>query len=202
MTGPRRRPGRPPNAAAAYQATPSNPPVAPITKRDFEAEARVSGESSPATEQPVMPPPPVDLTKALTHPPKADKSEPRRRRASVGGHSLKLTAPARKGQNRRWFNEDGNRLADAKELGYEFVSETGLKTSDPGSRVSRLVGTKANGEPLHAYLMETPDELYAEGVAEKEAANRLIDEAITAGRDSTGRIGDTQYGHGSITTDR
>jgi hypothetical protein len=128
-------------------------------------------------------------------------SPKRRRRSSVGGHALKLTAPTREGHTRRFVNDDGNRLAEMQELGYEFVSDTGIKTTDPGSRVSRLVGTKANGEPLHAYLMETPDELYAEGVAEKEAANRLIDEAIEAGRDSTGRL-ENQYGHGSITTDR
>jgi hypothetical protein len=126
----------------------------------------------------------------------------RRRRTSVGGHSLKLTAPQRDGQKRRWVNDDGNRIADMTELGYEFVSETGIQTSDPGSRVSRLVGTKANGEPLHAYLMETPDELYAQGVDEKEAANRQIDEAITAGRDSTGRMDEHQYGHGSIKVER
>jgi hypothetical protein len=126
----------------------------------------------------------------------------RRRRSSVGGHSLKLSAPSREGQSRRWVNDDGNRLADMAELGYEFVSETGIQTADPGSRVTRLVGTKANGEPLHAYLMETPDELYAQGEAEKEAANRQIDEAITAGRDSTGRMDEKTYGHGSIKVER
>lgn len=125
----------------------------------------------------------------------------RRRRASVGGHALKLSAPTREGVKRRWVNDDGNRIAEARELGYDFVSETGIQTADPGSHVTRLVGTKANGEPLHAHLMETPDELYAEGVAEKEAANRLIDEAITAGRDSTGRL-ENQYGHGSIKVER
>ena len=127
----------------------------------------------------------------------------RRRRASVGGHSMKLSAPSRAGHTRRWFNDDGNRIADAEELGYDFVTDKGIKTSSPGSRVSRLVGTKANGEPLHAYLMETPDELYAEGVAEKEAHNRQIDDAIKAGRDSTGQMSSNEtYGQGSIKSDR
>jgi hypothetical protein len=127
---------------------------------------------------------------------------PRRRRSNVGGFAMKLSAPSREGEKRRWVNDDGNRLAEMNELGYAFVSETGIQTSDPGSRVTRLVGTKANGEPLHAYLMETPDELYAQGEAEKEAANRQIDEAITAGRDSTGRMDENQYGHGSIKVER
>jgi hypothetical protein len=71
-------------------------------------------------------------------------------------------------------------------LGYEHVTDTGVQTSSPGSRISRLVGTKANGEPLQAFLMETPNELYAEGVAEREDQNRLVDEAISAGRDVDG----------------
>jgi hypothetical protein len=90
------------------------------------------------------------------------------------------------------------------ELGYDHVCEPDTKSTDVGSRVSRLVGTKANGEPLRAYLMETPDELYAEGVAEKETHNRQIDDAITAGVDSTGQLGPKSetYGQGSIQQDR
>lgn len=127
----------------------------------------------------------------------------RRRRASTGGHALKLAAPTRPGFTRRWFNDDGNRLADAHELGYDHVHEAGITTTDLGSRTSRLVGTKANGEPLRAYLMETPDELYAEGLAEKEAHNRQIDDAIAAGRDSTGQMSSMEtYGQGSIQRDR
>jgi hypothetical protein len=133
----------------------------------------------------------------------APEPEKRRRRASVGGHAMKLQAPGRAGFTRRWFNDDGNRIADADELGYDYVTDKGIKTSSPGSRVSRLVGTKANGEPLHAYLMETPNELYAEGLAEKEAFNRQIDDAIVAGRDSTGQlVSNETYGSGSIQRDR
>src|SRR6185369_8463535 len=143
--------------------------------------------------------------------PAAEAQEPiaktsRRRRASTGGHSLKLAAPGRAGYSRRWVNDDGNNLADKQELAYDFVHETGITSSDTGTRISRLVGTKANGEPLRAYLMETPDELYAEGVAEKEAHNRQIDEAIAAGRDLDGPMSavpsSETYGQGSIKRDR
>lgn len=126
----------------------------------------------------------------------------RRRRKSVGGFVSKLDAPLRQGETRRWVNDDAGRIDELRELGYEFVSEKGIQTADPGSRISRLVGTKANGEPLHAYLMETPDELFAQGQSEREAACQLIDEAITAGRDSTGRMDEHQYGQGSIKSDR
>ena len=126
----------------------------------------------------------------------------RRRRASVGGHALKLTAPARPGYTRRWVNDADNRIAEIDELAYDFVNEAGIKTDDPSSRVAKIVGTKANGEPLKAYLMETPDELYADGVAEKEAHNARIDTAIREGRDSTGHMDENSYGHGSIKVDR
>jgi len=126
----------------------------------------------------------------------------RRRRASVGGHAMKLTAPERPGFKRRWFNDDGNRLADAHELGYDRVYDPEAQTSDLGSGISRLVGTKANGEPLRAYLMETPDELFAQGVAEKEARNRIVDDAIVSGFDSTGQMSSKEtYGHGEIKRD-
>lgn len=108
----------------------------------------------------------------------------RRRRASVGGHALKLQAPTRPGYTRRWFNDDGNRIAEAGELAYDFVRDPDAKSTDVGSRISRLVGTKPNGDPLRAFLMETPDELYAEGVAEREAELRAIDETIQNGQDS------------------
>ena len=127
----------------------------------------------------------------------------RRRRGTVGGHSLRLQAPSRDGYTRRWVNDDGNRIADAEELAYDFVSEPLAKSSDAGSRVSRLVGTKANGEPLRAYLMETPHELYADGLAEKEALNRTVDEAIASGSPVDGQgLRDLVPDQGSIQRDR
>lgn len=128
----------------------------------------------------------------------------RRRRASVGGHSLKLQAPPRPGYVRRWVNDEGNRIANAEELAYDFVLDTSIQGTGEGSRVSRLVGTKANGEPLRAYLMETPEEEYRAGQADKEAHNRQIDDAIMQGVDTTGQIAPKgeQYGEGSIKRDR
>lgn len=147
--------------------------------------------------------PPKVAEAAQTETPAADTTK-RRRRASVGGHALKLAAPERPGYTRRWVNDDGNRIANAEELAYDFVSDPSIKSTDAGSRISRLVGTKANGEPLRAFLMETPHELYAEGVAEKEAHNRQIDEAISAGISTDGQFGSDSetYGKGSIKRDR
>jgi len=111
----------------------------------------------------------------------------RRRRASVGGHALKLKAPEREGYIRRWINDKDNRLADAQELAYDFVTDSAIQSTGEGSRVSRLVGTKANGEPLRAYLMETPAEEYRAGIAEKEAHLQEIDAAMHAIVDETGK---------------
>jgi len=162
----------------------------------------IHASAAPAPEEPVKLAEVVPGSKQAQASEEAPEQPRRRRRASVGGLALKLSAPPRPGYSRRWVNDSGNRVAEAEELGYTPVSDTGLKTSSPGSTVSRLVGTKAGGEPLHAILMETPDELYAEGLAEKEAASRQIDDAIRAGRDSTGQMSPTEtYGQGSIRTD-
>lgn len=127
----------------------------------------------------------------------------RRRRPSTGGFEYKLSAPSREGETRRWVNDDANRIAQMKELGYEFVSDTGVQTDQPGSRIARRVGTQANGAPLMSYLMETPDQLYQEGVDEKERKHALVDQAIEAGRDFTGRLNQQEsYGHGTIKVDR
>jgi len=130
----------------------------------------------------------------------ASEKPTRRRRAAVGGFALKLDAPQRPGFVRRWFNDDGNRIAQAQELAYDHVTDPNIKSSSSDTRTSRLVGTKANGEPLRAYLMETPVEEYEAGLAEKEVQPRQIDEAIAAGRDSTGQMPPSAevYGQGSI----
>lgn len=128
----------------------------------------------------------------------------RRRRASVGGHALKLNAPLKAGYERRWFNDTGNRLADAEDLGYTFVEDPGIKTDMPGSHITRRVGIAASGGSQQAYLMETPDELYAEGVDEREELNSQVDQAIVKGADFTGQMTreDGSYGQGSIRVER
>ena len=143
--------------------------------------------------------PPVE---AETAAPDAPEVPTRRRRAKIGEFAMKLGAPERPGFVRRWFNDNKNRIAEGEELAYDFVTDKGVKSTDPSSRISRIVGSGENGEPLRSYLMETPEEFYQEGLAEKEAKNRQVDDAIAAGRDSTGQHPDTHAGRGSIERDR
>lgn len=169
----------------------------------YKPTRRTRGPNKPKAAEPAAPlsqPPLREVPESTAEQADPPSEQPkRRRRSSVGGHAMKLTAPSRPGFQRRWFNDDKNRLAEADELGYDHVTEKGIKSSGPGSRVSRLVGTKASGEPLRAFLMETPDELYAQGLAEKEGVCAEIDNAIKAGRDSTGQMPSQEtYGHGSI----
>ncbi len=111
----------------------------------------------------------------------------RRKRADIGGQHLKLNSPTRPGYQRRWFNDTPGRLAYAEQLAYEHVSESGIQSDSPDSRVRRLVGTTAGGAPIHAYLMETPLEEYQAGIDEKEEARKPFEEAIRRGEDTLGQ---------------
>lgn len=129
----------------------------------------------------------------------------RRRRAKVGVHALKLKAPERPGYTRRFALATPERIAELEELGYTKVSDPSIPTSGLGSgTVQRPAGTGADGAHHRHILMETPDELFAQGQAELEEHNSLIDKAIRAGRDITGRLTDTETygGQGSINVER
>lgn len=141
-------------------------------------------------------------TAEMETPEAASSTQPkRRRRSSTGDFALKLGGvPKKEGFIRRWVNDDKNRLAEVEQLAYTHVNDAGVQSSDTGGRISRLVGTKATGEPLRAYLMETPTEEYQFGVDEREADHRQVEAAIISpDRDTTG-LTDNRYGQGSIKT--
>lgn len=132
-------------------------------------------------------------------------SAQRKRRAKVGGHALKLKAPPREGYTRRFAINSPERIAELEELGYAVVSDPSIPSTGLGSgTVQRPAGIGENGVHLKHILMETPDELYAQGVAELEEHNSHIDRAIRAGRDITGRltVDETYGGQGSIKVER
>jgi hypothetical protein len=101
---------------------------------------------------------------------------PQRKRIPFGSVAQKLAYEAREGYHRHWFNDAANRIHRALEAGYEHV-----KGRD-GKNVSRIVGVAEGGGPLHAFLMEIPEDWYKEDMAREQ---QLIDEkenAIKSGK--------------------
>lgn len=128
---------------------------------------------------------------------KAEKPTRRRRRANTGGFHLRLAAPQREGYHRRWVNDEPGRLANFEELAYDFVRDPTIKSDGTDTRVRKHVGISKSGQPLYAYLMETPIEEYRAGQADKEEAHAAFEAAINRGEDHTGRMSNS-YGRGSI----
>lgn len=123
--------------------------------------------------------PAVEKTGAATPEPQ------RRRRASTGGFRLKLDAEQRPGFTRRFVNGTPERLREMEDLGYSVVSgaaSDGRKRTDGlGSTISRHAGRDDEGKAYQAVLMETPNDLYAQGEAEKEDGRKAFEETIRRG---------------------
>lgn len=108
-------------------------------------------------------------------------------RMSVDGNTVERLK--REGKVPRWVNDDGKgRIERLKQRGYDFVPDESVKVGDDengntdlGSRVSRIVGTHKNGEPMRAYLMVQTEEFYQEDQNEKEGVNKMVDDAIRRG---------------------
>lgn len=116
----------------------------------------------------------------------------RRKRGVFNGTQGKLkiegTIP---GYHLHILNDDRNRLQEAQDNGYEFVTPSEIKgvsenvTSRNGdigdSRVRFLVGTQENGQPLHGYLMKIRQEWYDEDQADLQHKNDQIDDSVRKG---------------------
>jgi hypothetical protein len=102
-----------------------------------------------------------------------------------------------------WFNDQDGRPERALDAGYEFVKPEEVRgigdrevhsgNTDLNSKVSRVVGRAEGGQPIRAYLMKLPLDLYNEDQAKKQEANDLVDRAIRAGRAGGANIGNN-YG--------
>ena len=84
----------------------------------------------------------------------------------------KLAYAPREGYHRHWFNDTAGRIQEFYQKGYEHVKD------NEGKNVSRVVGTAESGGPLHAFLMEIPEEWWREDVAKAEAESNARMEAI------------------------
>lgn len=103
----------------------------------------------------------------------------------------------------RWFNDQDDRIQRAIDAGYEFVKPEEIGSvgdkevhggnSDLNSKVSRVVGRTSDNQPIRAFLLKLKSEFYAEDKAKKEATNRLVDDAVRAGK-AGGASVENQYG--------
>jgi hypothetical protein len=120
----------------------------------------------------------------------------RPRRGSIGVPRLRLAVKFEiPGYHLCWQNDDGG-VENAIDSGYEFVTrgetetEQGVEPSniDMGDKIKQKVGTLEGGGALYAYLMKIKQEWHEEDMAELEANNRAIQDAI-AGGNINGAIG-------------
>lgn len=118
-----------------------------------------------------------------------DEAPRTRRQSNLGGARLKLAVHGEiPGHKLYWCNDDNNELELHLEDGFSFVqqNEVGLnrgvvQDKDVDNRVSKYVGTKANGDPMRAYLLKCPQDIWDDlQAASQEQANQW-DSAILAG---------------------
>ncbi len=89
---------------------------------------------------------------------------PRRRKRGDGNQAnLRLQAEERKGYVRRWVVEEPGRVQQLNERNdYEFVKD------EDGKPVRVVSGRDGRGQEQYSYLMEIPEEFYAEDQKEKQ----------------------------------
>lgn len=127
-----------------------------------------------------------------------------RKRVPFGGPRQRLSVDAEfPGFKCRWFNDQDGRLQRARDAGYEFVlkkevGQVGDKDIANGntnlnSYVSKVVGRTRAEQPIVSYYMKIRESFYKEDQAKKEETNRLVDDAVRAGK-AGGAAVENQYG--------
>jgi len=127
--------------------------------------------------------------------------EKRAKRQPIMGNTQRLKMDSiPKGFVARWFNDDGSRIQDARNAGWEFLrkddNEIVEDVDDMGTVIRQRVDKKASGEPLYAYLMVLEEEIYNEAQEEKQAGIDAVEEGLKQGTSASfgGRVdGKTTY---------
>lgn len=124
------------------------------------------------------------------------QQEGRKKRVPLGIPRQKLTAQQRDGYVRRWVVDRPGRLSQAEDGGYTFVTDPLPGASDVtqrdgiGSRISRVVGTHEDRNPMTAYLMEIKKEWYDEDQKLKGKSVDTTEAALKTGSDQHGSPGE------------
>ena len=108
--------------------------------------------------------------------------------------TLRLEVPERDGYHRHWFRGTPERIARARQAGYEFVNRSDVEinsfdlggsedgNTDLGSRVSVISGDlDERGNPGRLYLMECPVEFFEASQQVVLDANERVASAIRSG---------------------
>ena len=120
--------------------------------------------------------------------------EQRKKRVPLGVPRLKLSVTERKGYQRRWVNDVGDRLLQAQEGGYEFVTKNDAEFTEPDAgnqnvsvndKISKVVGT----DGTKAYLMEIPLAMYNSDQIAKAKRIDEVENGLKHGDDAHGRTG-------------
>lgn len=115
-----------------------------------------------------------------------------RARTPFGAPSTKLDVNVRalrdSGYHVHWFNDVDNRIFEAQNAAYEFVTLTEIGAergrADVGGtdeRVSKRVGVNSDGTPLMAYLMKVKQEYFEDDEESKIDQDRRVMANMTAG---------------------
>lgn len=121
----------------------------------------------------------------------------RKIRVAPGIPSRNLDYPAREGYARRVVCDRQGRLDKFERGGWSYVSQDALDEKNPGtlkattregvdSRVSQVVGSHKDGQPMKGYLMELPIELYNEDQAAKMEQVDDLESGLRQGADTDG----------------
>jgi len=121
---------------------------------------------------------------------RAATTAPRARRAGFGGPRLKMAVHGDiPGFHLYWANDDEGALEQLLYEGFSYVTQQEVSLSsnivpdqDLTARVSRYVGTKADGTPMRAYLLKCPEDVWQDRESERYAQADTWDQAIRAGK--------------------
>ena len=131
-------------------------------------------------------------------------SKTHRERVPFSANRTRLAVKLKEeGFQHRWFNDQDDRIQRAIDAGYEFVKpeeigrvgdkEVHGGNSDLNSKVSKVVCRTAENQPIRAFLLKIRNEWFREDQLKKEETNKLVDQAVRAGR-AGGTSVENQYG--------
>jgi hypothetical protein len=116
----------------------------------------------------------------------------RKRRNVFNGTEAKLGVRTQiDGYHLHIFTDEGSRIQEAMDSGYEFVRPTEVdgisenvvsRNGDLGDRIRYLVNPRAEGSMQYGYLMKQRNEWYEQDQSELQAKNNRIDASVRKGK--------------------